>query len=42
MKIKVLLDGGADPDKANRLGRSSRDIAIALDKRLVVAHFEAV
>ena len=42
MKIQVLLDAGADPDKQNKTGRSSRDIAIAFDKRLVMQHFDAV
>jgi len=40
--VKVLLDAGADPDKQNKTGRSSRDIAIAFDKRLVMQHFDAV
>ena len=40
--IQVLLDAGADPDKQNKTGRSSRDIAIAFDKRLVMQHFDAV
>ena len=40
--FKVLLENGADPDAQNNLGRSARDMAIAFDKNLVVAQFNAV
>jgi len=40
--VQVLLENGADPDFQNNLGRSARDMAIAFDKNLVVAQFNAV
>jgi len=40
--VKVLLDAGADPDRKNKIGRSPREIAKALDKKWVSQYFENV